>query len=62
MKFTSSKDGKDRCTIVLRVRLTLEQWQSIRKIAATRKIIPHAVCEGLAQLVIEHEADEKETI
>jgi len=61
MKFTPSKDGQDRCTIILRVRLTRQQWQSIREIAKTRESTPHRICEGLASLVIEHEADEKET-
>jgi len=57
MKFTESEDGCDRCTIVLRVRLTRGQWDAIRKIADADDCSPRLLCEQIAGAAIRSEAE-----
>lgn len=53
-RFTESKDGVERCTVLLRIRLTREEWQTVLEHARRRgDDSPHDVLELEADLAID---------
>jgi len=53
MKFTMSKDGVERCTVILRDRLTREEWQMLTKRAKQIGCSPISMLESEASLAVE---------
>lgn len=52
MRFTASKDGTARCTVVLRVRLTRDEWEELCQAARRQGRSPHEVAELEADLAV----------
>jgi len=58
MKYTESKDGKQRLSFNLRIRLTKKEYEAARKLAKNSEISVKKWLEATAHLAVEQEMDE----